>query len=76
LVDLPEWLGQLPWQYAMERSSNRRMRDRSMPMASSISVYMILRSLPPSIRTLVSHFVPTIGSTTSEYWPRCGTLSR
>ena len=74
-IDLPKWHGLLSRHNVMERRSSGWMRDRLMPMASSISAYMILRPLPPSISTLVSHFVPMIGSTTSEYLPDCGTLS-
>jgi hypothetical protein len=38
-----------------------------MPMASSVSAYMMLRPLPPSINTLVSCIVPTIRSMTSGH---------
>jgi hypothetical protein len=44
-------------------------------MASSVSAYMMLRMLPPSISTLVSGFVPMIESTMSRYLHRCGMLS-
>ena len=60
---------------AMERCPGRWMHDRSMPIASSALAYMMLRPLPPSISTLVSRFVPMIGSTTSGYFPGCGTFS-
>jgi hypothetical protein len=43
------------------------MHARSMPMALSVSTYMMLRPLPPSISTLVSRFVLTIRSMTSRY---------
>jgi hypothetical protein len=46
-----------------------------MPMGSSVSTYVMLRSLPLSISTLVSRFVLTIGSTTSGHLPSCGTCS-
>ena len=73
-IDLPKrhtcFLGTMPWKGAPVG----RMRDRSMPMASSVSAYMMLRPLPPSISTLVSRFMPMIGSTMSGYLPSCGTL--
>jgi len=52
------------------------MRDRLTPMTSSVSVYTMLRPLPPFISILVSRFVPTIGLTTSGYLPGCVTLTR
>ena len=52
-----------------------RIRNRLKPMVLSISAYMMLRPLPPSISTLVSRFVPTIGLTISGYLPSYGTLS-
>ena len=64
--------GMIPW----KGTPVGRMRARSMPIASSVSAYMMLRPLPPSISTLVSYFVLTIGLTTSRYLPGCGTLSR
>jgi hypothetical protein len=36
---------------------------------------MMLRLLPPSMRTLVSLMLPTMGSTTSGYFPGLGTRS-
>jgi hypothetical protein len=51
------------------------MRAQLMPRASSLSAYMMLRSLPLSISTLVSHFVLMIGSTTSRYLSGYGMLS-
>ena len=52
-----------------------QMHTRWLPMASNVSAYMMLRLLPPSISTLVSHFVPMIGSTMSGYHPSYGMLS-
>ena len=37
------------------------------------SAWMMLRQLPPSIRTLVSLTLPMTGSTTSGYFPGLGT---
>jgi hypothetical protein len=61
----------MPWKGALVD----QMHDRSTPMASNISAYMVLRPLPPSISTLVSHFVPMIESTMSGYLPGYGMLS-
>jgi hypothetical protein len=62
----------MPWKDALIG----QMHDRLTPMASSVSVYMMLRPLPPSISTLVSHFMLTIGSTMSRNLPNYGMLFR
>jgi hypothetical protein len=43
-------------------------------MWSKVSMYRTLKLLPPSMRTLESRFVPTIGSTMMGYVAGCGTL--
>ena len=74
-VDLLDWYGCFPGMMPWKGTLVGRMRDRSTPMASSVSAYMMLRPLPPSISTLVSHFEPTMRSTTSGYLPGCGMIS-
>ena len=74
-IDLPEWHGLLPGHDAVERRSGWAEACRSTPISSSVFAYMMLRPLPPSMSTLVSHFGLTIRSTTSGYLPRCGTVS-
>ena len=59
-IDLPEWHGLLSRHDAVERRPGRPARARLMPMAPSVSAYMMLRPLSPSIKTLVSCFVPMI----------------
>ena len=46
--------------------------DLLIPMSSRVSAYMILRLLPPSMRTLVSLVLSMTGSTMSGYFPGLG----
>jgi hypothetical protein len=46
--------------------------DLLIPMSSRVSTYMILRLLPPSMRTLVSLVLSMTGSMTSGYFPVLG----
>ena len=74
-INLPKWHGLLSRHDAMERRSGWPDVHSVDAIALSVSMYMMLRPLPPSISTLVSHFAPTTGLTTSGYLPGCGTLS-
>ena len=71
-IDLPKWHDLLSRHDAVETRSGLLDMRSVDAMASSVLAYMMLRSLPPSISTLVCHFVPMIGLTTSRYHPGCG----
>ena len=75
-INLPKWHGLLSRHDAVERRPG-------WPNARSVDTHGIehfsvhdVEAVPPSISTLVSHFVSMIGSTTSGYLPGCGMLSK
>ena len=75
-MNLPKGHGLLSKHDAVERRSGRSdARSINAHGVEHLGIHDV-EAAASSISSLVSHFMPMIGSTTSGYLPSCGMLSR